>query len=84
MLAISPESKNPSRKYWLSAGNSGTSEGDGLSNKIMQACRKSLSKYKVPRKIEFRRELPKSMSGKVLKRQIIDEHRRQEANRTTK
>ena len=82
-VAVVGVAENAGNEYILAVVSS-ESEGDGLSNKIMQACRKSLSKYKVPRKIEFRRELPKSMSGKVLKRQIIDEHRRQEANRTTK
>ena len=82
-VAVVGVAENTGNEYILAVVSS-ESEGDGLSNKIMQACRKSLSKYKVPRKIEFRRELPKSMSGKVLKRQIIDEHRRQEANTATK
>ncbi len=82
-VAVVGVAENTGNEYILAVVSS-ESEGDGLSNKIMQACRKSLSKYKVPHKIEFRRELPKSMSGKVLKRQIIDEHRRQEHNGATK
>src|SRR5690625_2222519 len=36
-------------------------------------CRKNLAAYKVPRIYEFRAELPKTIIGKVLKRQLIDE-----------
>lgn len=46
----------------------------GLSQKIMRRCREVLAPYKVPDRIEFREELPKSMSGRILKRQIIEEH----------
>lgn len=62
-------------EYILAAVSSATGK-DSLSGRIMQECRKSLSPYKVPARIEFRKELPKSMSGKVLKRQIIDEHQK--------
>ncbi|MEI3605907.1 long-chain-fatty-acid--CoA ligase [Pseudogracilibacillus sp. SE30717A] len=36
-------------------------------------CRKHLAPYKVPRIYEFREELPKTIIGKVLKRQLIEE-----------
>lgn len=36
-------------------------------------CREGLAKYKVPKFIEFRPELPKSMVGKVLRRQLMEE-----------
>ncbi len=51
---------------------------ESLTTKIMQVCRKSLSHYKVPQRVEIRKELPKSMSGKILKRQIIEEHHKQD------
>ena len=73
VVGISEETGN---EYILAVVSS-EAEGDTLISRIMQACRKSLSPYKIPRKIEFRKELPKSMSGKVLKRQIIEEHLRQ-------
>ena len=73
VVGISEESGN---EYILAVVSSEV-ENDALISKIMQACRKSLSPYKIPRKVEFRKELPKSMSGKVLKRQIIEEHLRQ-------
>src|SRR5690625_103357 len=36
-------------------------------------CRKNLAAFKVPRIYEFREELPKTIIGKVLKRQLIEE-----------
>lgn len=48
-------------------------EDSGLTGKILKACRTKLSPYKVPKQIEFRKELPKTMEGRVLKRQIIEE-----------
>lgn len=36
-------------------------------------CRKNLAAYKVPRIYEFREELPKTVIGKVLKKQLIEE-----------
>ena len=36
-------------------------------------CREHLAPYKVPTKIEFRTELPKTMVGKVLRRALRDE-----------
>jgi long-chain acyl-CoA synthetase len=34
-------------------------------------CRQSLAPYKVPRYVEFRSELPKTMTGKVLRRALV-------------
>ncbi len=39
---------------------------------IMQFCRDRLAKYKMPRQIEFRDELPKSTVGKILKRVLAE------------
>lgn len=39
---------------------------------IMQFCRKKLAGYKVPRSVGFLDELPKSTSGKILKRELRD------------
>ncbi|HZG88349.1 long-chain fatty acid--CoA ligase [Paenibacillus sp.] len=38
-------------------------------------CREHLAAYKVPRLIEFRAELPKSMIGKPLRRALVEEER---------
>jgi long-chain acyl-CoA synthetase len=40
---------------------------------IMSWCRQRLANYKVPRQVEFRRELPKSLMGKTLRRALRDE-----------
>ena len=40
---------------------------------IIAFCVKELAKYKVPKFVEFRTELPKTMVGKVLRRQLLDE-----------
>ncbi len=40
---------------------------------IMAYCREKLASYKVPRIIEIREELPKSMVGKILRRALRDE-----------
>ncbi len=40
---------------------------------ITEWCRAGLAKYKVPKFVEFRLELPKSMIGKVLRRQLMEE-----------
>ncbi len=40
---------------------------------IIAFCREKLASYKVPRMIEIREELPKSMVGKILRRALRDE-----------
>ncbi|SKA82334.1 long-chain acyl-CoA synthetase [Paucidesulfovibrio gracilis DSM 16080] len=40
---------------------------------IMAYCREKLAGYKVPRKVEFRDDLPKTMVGKVLRRALREE-----------
>ncbi len=39
---------------------------------IIAYCRQNLTSYKVPRKVEFRNELPKSNVGKILRRMLRD------------
>ncbi len=41
-------------------------------------CRSQLAAYKVPRIYEFRKELPKTAVGKILRRVLIDEEKRKE------
>ena len=46
-------------------------EGRKLSKKeIIKYCQEKLASYKVPHKIEFRKELPKTSTGKILKRAL--------------
>lgn len=40
---------------------------------ITAYCRRQLASYKVPRQVEFRAELPKSLVGKILKRKLVEE-----------
>jgi len=49
---------------------------DALSaEKLLAHCREHLTGYKCPREVEFRRELPKSNVGKILRRELRDEAR---------
>ena len=48
---------------------------------IIAWCRDRLTGYKTPREVEFRRELPKSNVGKILRRQLRDEARATAAGR---
>jgi long-chain acyl-CoA synthetase len=44
-------------------------------DEIMEWCKTQLAKYKYPRIIEFRTELPKTTVGKVLKRELVKEYK---------
>jgi long-chain acyl-CoA synthetase len=49
-------------------------EGQHLGEEeLHQFCRSKLTGYKVPKYIEFRPSLPKSMVGKVLRRELMRE-----------
>jgi long-chain acyl-CoA synthetase len=49
-------------------------EGEtATAGEIIQYCREQLSKFKVPKEVEFRKELPKTLVGKVLRRVLRDE-----------
>ncbi|HEX9756190.1 MAG TPA: long-chain fatty acid--CoA ligase [Nitrospiria bacterium] len=49
-------------------------EGETASEEeILQFCRERLAKFKVPKQIEFRQELPKTMIGKILRRVLLEE-----------
>ncbi|MFX1296270.1 MAG: long-chain fatty acid--CoA ligase [Promethearchaeota archaeon] len=51
---------------------------DELENKIIEFCRTKMAPYKVPKFIEFRKELPETFIGKVLRKDL----RAQEAKKT--
>jgi long-chain acyl-CoA synthetase len=38
-----------------------------------------LAKYKVPSQVEFRDELPKTTIGKILRRELVREHKESQA-----
>lgn len=46
---------------------------------IIEWSKGELAKYKYPRLVEFRDELPKTTVGKVLKRVLLDEHKKEAA-----
>ncbi len=48
-------------------------------DEIRQFCRQKLAPYKVPKHIEFREGLPKSMVGKVLRRLLAEEEKAKRA-----
>ncbi|MEC1180474.1 long-chain-fatty-acid--CoA ligase [Metasolibacillus meyeri] len=53
----------------LKEGHSVTEE------QLNEFCRKNLASFKVPRHYEFRKELPKTAVGKILRRTLIDEEK---------
>ncbi len=46
---------------------------------IIEWCREGLAKYKVPKYVEFRNELPKTMVGKILRRELMEEEVKKQA-----
>ncbi|MFW6093698.1 MAG: acyl-CoA synthetase [Pseudomonadota bacterium] len=52
----------------------GVSPGDGLAEEIIGYAREGLSHVKVPRRVDFRDELPRHATGKLYKRLIRDEY----------
>lgn len=60
-------------KAWvvLKPGETATEE------EIKDFCRDQLAKYKIPTHVEFRGELPKTMVGKILRRELVRQHKEQ-------
>ncbi|MBG0788888.1 MAG: long-chain fatty acid--CoA ligase [Desulfovibrionaceae bacterium] len=49
-------------------------DGEDLTRaEVIAYCREKLANYKVPKKVEFRKDLPKTMVGKVLRRALREE-----------
>jgi long-chain acyl-CoA synthetase len=44
-------------------------------DEVKDWCRKNLASYKVPSSVEFRDELPKTTVGKILRRELVREHK---------
>ncbi|MBN1535260.1 MAG: long-chain fatty acid--CoA ligase [Anaerolineales bacterium] len=50
--------------------------GETLSEEeVKEWCKEKLAKFKIPTLVEFRKELPKTMVGKILRRELVKEHR---------
>jgi long-chain acyl-CoA synthetase len=45
---------------------------------VIAWCQEGLAKYKVPKYVEFRQELPKSMVGKILRRELMEDEEEKE------
>jgi long-chain acyl-CoA synthetase len=43
-------------------------------DEIREFCKKNMAAFKVPTQVEFRKELPKTTVGKVLRRELVREH----------
>ena len=69
VAGVSDPSKGEAVRAWvvLRAGHTATEA------ELRAFCRDKLAPYKVPAKVEFRTELPKTMVGKVLRRALRDE-----------
>lgn len=60
-------------------------EGKSVTDKeLNEFCRKNLAAYKVPRIYEFRKELPKTAVGKILRRTLIEEEKQKMAQQEAK
>ncbi|NLA26619.1 MAG: long-chain fatty acid--CoA ligase [Firmicutes bacterium] len=56
-------------------------EGEKLTEEeVIEFCKDNLAAYKVPKLVEFRPELPKTMVGKVLRRILREEEEKKTAN----
>jgi long-chain acyl-CoA synthetase len=44
-------------------------------DEIREWCRERLAKFKVPTQVEFREELPKTTVGKILRRELVRQHK---------
>ncbi len=51
-------------------------DGQTMTEKeVLEYCSQNLTRYKVPKKVEFRSELPKTMIGKILRRVLLEEEK---------
>ena len=51
-------------------------EGEQITEQeILDYCKENLAKFKVPTYVEFRDELPKTTVGKILRRELVREHK---------
>ncbi len=51
---------------------------------LIAFCKERLASYKCPKQIEFRDSLPKTMVGKILRRQLVEEDKEKRAQRSEK
>ena len=59
-------------------------EGVSLTEKeVIEYCKENLAAYKVPKQLEFKKELPKTIIGKVLRRVLRDEEEKKLAKQVS-
>jgi long-chain acyl-CoA synthetase len=73
-----PDRKNPSSEIVKAfiVVKPGVPENDETKKSIIDFAKKAMAPYKVPKEIEFRKELPTTLIGKVLKRPLREEEKR--------
>ncbi len=73
VIGVPPKGTDQRAKAFvvLKKGETATEE------EIIAWCRDGLASYKVPKFIEFRAELPKTMVGKVLRRALVEEEKKE-------
>lgn len=54
----------------------GVPESEETKKNIIEFAKQRLAAYKVPKEIEFRKELPTTLVGKVLKRPLKEEEKK--------
>ena len=60
-------------------------EGESATaDEIIDFCKERLAKFKVPKLVEFREDLPKSLIGKVLRRVLVEEDKKKMAEEAKK
>jgi long-chain acyl-CoA synthetase len=52
----------------------GCEPDDALAEELMEYCHDRLAKYKWPRSVDFREALPRTETGKLIKRWLRDEY----------
>lgn len=68
-IGVPPNSQNQRAKVFVVLH-----DGEQLTNEeVIDWCRQGLAKYKIPKLVEFREELPKTMVGKVLRRALMED-----------
>ncbi len=54
-------------------------EGETMTEEeVIDYCTQNLAKYKIPKLVEFRSELPKTMIGKILRRVLVEEEKKKQ------
>ncbi|WAL49313.1 class I adenylate-forming enzyme family protein [Rhodococcus pyridinivorans] len=70
VVGVPDEYRGETVKAYVSLQNGQSVDADEL----VEYCKKQMAAYKYPRQIEFVRELPKTVTGKILRRELRDVH----------